>query len=332
MIIRQLTEGLLTRRRFLQATTGAAFAAMLEFSGCRRHGSSPLRIAFNTWLGYSAFYIAESKGFFAKRGIHVSTAVIDPLDQKNAALASGALDGMGGTIDSAIVSAADQVAGKVVFMFDRSNGADGILASAAIKTVQDLRGKRVAVEEGFAGHLLLLYVLDQNGISANAVTLVPMSTDEAGAAFAAGKVEAAVTWEPYLTTAMTRPGAHVLITTRNLDPILADTLYMSDRSIATRTSDVAALVSALSEANDFWLANRNEGNQIAASDWNLPISEVAKTMAGVYLYPSSEQKALFSSIIPQLLRKSAVYWFRAGIVKADVSNNVLSDSQFVGGR
>jgi NitT/TauT family transport system substrate-binding protein len=104
---------------------------------------APIRIAFNTWIGYSSFYIAEEKGFFKKRGIAVETKVIDPLAEKNAAMIRGDLDGMGGTIDSAVISATSGVKGKVVFMFDRSNGTDGILVTEEVKTVKDLKGVSV---------------------------------------------------------------------------------------------------------------------------------------------------------------------------------------------
>ncbi|MEM9824506.1 MAG: hypothetical protein AAF985_25695, partial [Bacteroidota bacterium] len=73
--------------------------------------SEPIRIAFNTWIGYSSFYIAEKEGIFDKYNLKVETSIIDPLAEKNAAIVRGDLEGMGGTYDSGIISLASGVKG-----------------------------------------------------------------------------------------------------------------------------------------------------------------------------------------------------------------------------
>src|ERR1043165_127348 len=129
--------------------------------------SSPIRIAFNTWIGYSSFYIAEKEGLFAKYSLKVMPSVIDPLAEKNAAMLRGDLEGMGGTIDSSVISATSGLSAAIVMMFDRSNGTDGILVTDNVKTVKDLVGKSIAVEEGFVGQFFLLYVLEKQGFRQN---------------------------------------------------------------------------------------------------------------------------------------------------------------------
>lgn len=296
--------------------------------------SKPLRIAFNTWIGYSSFYIAEEKGMFKKRGVQVETRVIDPLAEKNAALVRGDLDGMGGTIDSAVVSAASGVSGKVVYMFDRSNGTDGIVTTESIKKIEDLKGARVAVEEGFVGHFFLLYALDRARMSPSDVTLIPMSTDAAGAAFVAGKVDVAVTWEPYLSTAKKRRGAHVLISSKELEPILADTLLMSAEVVRTRREDVKALVGALQEANDYWLANPDESNAIVSKRWKMPVDEVKGIMSTDELYTPALQRRMFgdsgtSGELFTYMRKCAELWLKAKVITRPVNVDAIIEPSIV---
>jgi len=310
-------------------------AGVLVLHGCKNNGAgkvdqkSPIRIAFNTWIGYSSFYLAEDKGFFSNRGITVETKVIDPLAEKNAAMVRGDIDGMGGTIDSAVISAASGVKGKVVYMFDRSNGTDGILAIDSIKRVQDLKGKSVAVEEGFVGHFFLLYILDKNGMSPSDVKIIPMTTDQAGAAFVAGKVDVAVTWEPYLSTAKERKGSHVLVSSKELEPILADTLFLSDSFIASRPDDVKALVSALQEGNDYWLAHPDESNDIVAKRWNMKTEEVKSIMTTDELYTVDNQRRQFGTgekgQLYEYVRKAAELWFKTGVIKNPVDADSLID-------
>ena len=294
----------------------------------------PITIAFNTWIGYSSFYIAEEKGFFSKRGLNVETKVIDPLAEKNAALIRGDLDGMGGTIDSAVVSAASGVKGKVVFMFDRSNGTDGILVTSDVKSLEDLKGKKVAAEEGFVGHFFLLYMLDQKGIEPSEITITPMTTDAAGAAFVSGSVDAAVTWEPYLSTAKEREGAHVLVSSAEIEPILADTLFMSDTFISSHREDVNALVAALQEANNYWISHPDECSQIVAKRWKMELPEVNDMMTTVELYSSELQERQFgvkggSGDLHKYMTKAAELWLKAGVIEKPVDVEQLIDGSSV---
>lgn len=84
---------------------------------------------------------------------------------------------------------------KYVMMLNRSQGADAMVVTKNIRTVADLKGKKIAVAEGTASHTLLLNILETNGISQHDVTLVKV--DNGGAAadtFKAGQVDACVTW------------------------------------------------------------------------------------------------------------------------------------------
>lgn len=315
------------------AAAGALVAGLFYFNSDQEPGASasqPIRVAFNTWIGYSSFYIAEEKGFFDERGLVVETKVIDPLAEKNAAMIRGDLDGMGGTIDSAVISKASGVNGTVVFMFDRSNGTDGILVTDEVQTVQDLKGKTVAVEEGFVGHFFLLYVLDKHGVSPSDVTISAMTTDAAGAAFVSGKVDVAVTWEPYLSTAKKRPGAHVLVSSAELEPILADTLFMSDSFLRVRRDDVKDLVAALQKANDYWLAHPDECNEIVARRWNMDLAEVQAIMKTDEVYSTAIQRQQFGregekGDLHGYMEKAAELWQRAGVIERNVATDQLID-------
>jgi NitT/TauT family transport system substrate-binding protein len=300
----------------------------------KSEANRPINVAFNTWIGYSSFYIAEKKEMFTRRGIRVITKVIDPLAEKNAALIRGDLDAMGGTIDSAVVSADNKADGRIVWMFDRSNGTDGILVAEGINDVKDLAGKRIAVEEGFVGHFFLLYILRQNGVSPKLIHIVPMKTDDAGVAFLAGKVDAAVTWEPYLSRARERTGSKVLISSRTMPAILADTLFVSQSFLRENASKVQAMVDALQEANEYWISNRAECNQLVALRWNLSIKEVEDIMATDELYTTEDQRHQFGEPgkkgeLFQYVDDCAALWFQNHIVQRKIASDDLIDSRFV---
>lgn len=103
-------------------------------------GGSPFRIAFNTWVGYSPLVIAREKGFLREAGIDAKISILEGIGEKNSALIRGDIDGVGHTADSAVTSVASGVDGQIVFVFDRSLGADGILAKKSIRSIADSQG------------------------------------------------------------------------------------------------------------------------------------------------------------------------------------------------
>lgn len=293
----------------------------------------PIKIAFNTWIGYSSFYIAQKEGLLDKYHLKVETSVIDPLAEKNAAMLRGDLAGMGGTIDSSIVSDTNGLDARIVMMFDRSNGTDGILATKDIKTVKDLVGKSVAVEEGFVDHFFLLYVLDKEGLPPNSIHIVPMTTDEAGAAFAAGKVDVAATYEPMLDTALSRPNAYILVSSADLEPILADTLLISSDTIQKRRDDVKNLVRALMEANALWKKNPKKYMTFVAEKWNWKEGDVASTLRTVEIYDCPDELRLFGTNEPgplyHYVSKASELWLKSGVTKQGIDPENVIDPEFV---
>jgi ABC-type nitrate/sulfonate/bicarbonate transport system substrate-binding protein len=110
-------------------------------------------------------------------------------------------------------------------------------------------------------------------------------------------------------------------------------LFVSDRVLQARPKDVQAVVSALIEANDWWIAHTAEGNKIASEHWKVPLPEVDKTMSTTELYGHSQQAAQFGiGQPPQLLTyldKCSALWLASGVIKAAVSGGSLIDAKFV---
>src|SRR6185295_11971208 len=103
---------------------------------------------------------------------------------------------------------------------------------ASIKSVEDLKGHKIACTQFTPSHFLLLYLLAQSGLSPADRTAVErdiifsQDAPAAAAMFKAKQVDAAVTWEPDLSAAVEARGdeGHVLVSTTAATNIIADTL------------------------------------------------------------------------------------------------------------
>ena len=94
-------------------------------------------------------------------------------------------------------------------------GGDGIVATAesGITTVEDLEGKRVAVNGKGHGEWILLKALTEAGVDVDSVERVPIQPPDAAAAFASGEIDAWATFGAFYTTALAQGGVEVLPTT-----------------------------------------------------------------------------------------------------------------------
>jgi sulfonate transport system substrate-binding protein len=79
-----------------------------------------------------------------------------------------------------------------------------------IKTLADLRGKRVAFGKGSSAHNLLIAALEKAGLSWSDITPAPLAPADATAAFVKGSVDAWSIWDPYLALAELKQKARVI--------------------------------------------------------------------------------------------------------------------------
>ncbi len=130
------------------------------------------------------------------------------------AMNAGAINASGGAISPIVGALSHYLKFKIYAVSDPGGTrAAGVIAPAEspIRTLNDLVGKRVAVNLAAHGDYILLKALSERGIAASDVTRLPIQPPDAAAAFATGKIDAWSTFGVFYATAV-RNGAHVLVT------------------------------------------------------------------------------------------------------------------------
>jgi len=118
-----------------------------------------LKLGTQPWIGYGPFTLAKENGLFDREQLSVEISTFKEDKQINAALASGRLDAVNAGTIQALTFAAAGLPVKIVMLEDVSAEADAILAKSEIASIAELKGKRVAYEEGTTGEVLLRYAL-----------------------------------------------------------------------------------------------------------------------------------------------------------------------------
>ena len=219
-----------------------------SMGGCSKTGptasEAPVRIGYSAWPGWFPWKVSEEKGLFTAAGVPVTLTWFDGyLDSINA-LNAGQLDCNSQTLGDTISSVAGGADLQVVLTNDISTGNDQIIAAPGIRTVADLKGKRVAAEEGTVDHYLLLLGLKKARISEKDITFVPLETGAAAAAFVAGKVDAVGVFAPFTTQALKRPGSTTLFSSKDFPGAISDHLVCNREFVAKNPEKVQKIVNS----------------------------------------------------------------------------------------
>jgi NitT/TauT family transport system substrate-binding protein len=192
-----------------------------------------INIGVVTWGGYAGgqywnngFKANENSRFYTENGFAVEFKLLDDFDASRDAFKSGDVDLLWCTIDAfpTEVEGLKEYEPQVVFQADWSRGGDAVVVRRGINSVQDLKGKTIAVAPMTPSHTFLIWLLESAGLSTKDVKIkeVPSAIDAADA-FKGGSVDAAVVWSPDDADCVDKvSGAKVLQSTKNASHIIAD--------------------------------------------------------------------------------------------------------------
>lgn len=258
--------------------------------------NEPVVIAYTPFTGYGALFVAKEKGFFKNKGVDVELQAIEGIGDRKQALVANKIQGMTATFDVAVSAVGEGVPLKCVWAFDASNGADGVIVRAGkgIETVADLKGREVAFHRGSASHFLLSTLLEKAGLTDNDIKVVDMKASEAASAFMAGKIDAAVTWEPYLSKAVAG-GDKVLASTKDTPGLIADIITLREDFVKQNPDKAQAIVAALAEATDYMKKNPEETSKILAAAFKMKPEDVNADIQTLKFYDLQENKAFFGT-------------------------------------
>ncbi len=308
----------------------ASVTAAPSAAGLPSPEAGTFRMGTEPWLGYGPWWIARDKGLFKQNGLDVTVTSFDTDDQINAALVSGQLDGANIATHTALRLISEGTPITAVLLLDQSNAADAILAGPGISTIPDMKGKKVAYEEGTTSDILLRYALSQNGMTINDIVKVPTPAAQAGVTAIAKKVDVAVTYEPYLTAALQQDTSFKLIYKAEQKPgLIGDVFVVRTDYLASHPGQVDALLKTWGDAVAFYRSSTSDGQAIIEKAVGANPGDLKTAFDGVQIYNLSEAKALMTGAYLQTLADVKKVATDAGIITKPVDETKVVDTSFI---
>jgi NitT/TauT family transport system substrate-binding protein len=332
------------------STSASATTASTVKGGSRL--TRPIKVAIVTWGGYAGGIFANGGNapnkeslFYKDQGIEVELLVIDDFEKSRDAFRAGGdkggVDIMWSTVDAFALeySGLKKLNPKAILQYDWSRGGDAIAVDGSIKSVADLRGKKLACAEATPSHYFALYALTQGGLTNRDVQWVfTTSAVDAANVFKAGKVDAAVSWSPDVyIAARERPGAHILASTKEASNLIADIFVARGDFIEQHPEDIRRFVAGWLKGVDLANANPEKTALLLTKSFSGIGLEDAKGMLQDVKLPNYAENRAFFAAQGMVANYNSIYktaqgiWRRIGKVSEVFEPYQTVDTRFLEG-
>ena len=296
--------------------------------------TKPIQMGFSAWPGWFPWQVAQEQGLFTVNQVKANLKWFDGyLDSINA-LTAGQLDGNSQTLNDTISSVAAGADLVIVLTNDNSKGNDQIIVREGINSIQDLKGKKVAAEEGTVDHFLLLLGLQKAGLTQADIQFQPLETGAAAAAFAAGKLDAVGVFAPFTTKALLRTRSKTLFSSADFPGAISDHLVVTRKMVQERPQDVQALVNTWFETLKFMEANKQKATEIIAKRATVSIDEYKQYEAGTAIFSLKQNLQAFEpgkdrASLPFAAKEISKSLLSSRLIKQEPDLSKLFDNRFV---
>jgi NitT/TauT family transport system substrate-binding protein len=324
----------MTPSRTLVAAAGRAAATLALATGLAAPAlaqETKVAVGISGWTGFAPLTLAREAGIFKKNGLDVTIKKI-PQASRHLAIASGDIQCAATTVETWIVWNANGVAAKQLFQLDKSYGADGMVVRNDVKRIADLKGKTVAASApGTAPFFTLAWMLKKNGLSVKDVKVVNMEPNPAAQAFVAGQsgLDAAMTYEPYLSAVREKPEAGRIIATTLDYPMVMDTFGCTPAFIQANEKAVKALADSYFEALELIKTDPAKANQIMGADVKQTGEQFAKSASFLRWQDRAANQRFFAGEFQQFSKEAADLLLELGIIKSIPPIDGLADTRFI---
>jgi NitT/TauT family transport system substrate-binding protein len=287
------------RRQFL-TLSGLSLLSLAAAVSCTpsqqesSSGSAPtVRLGFSAWPGWFPWQVAYDEGIFKANNVTVDLKWFDGYLESINALTAQQIDANSQTLNDTISSVSGGAEQVIVLVNDNSTGNDKIIVRSGINAIADLKGKKVAAEEGTVDHFLLLLGLEKEGLTQKDIEFVPLETGKAATAFVAGQVDAVGVFAPFTTQALKRPGSKELFSSKDFPGAISDHLVFTRKFVDAHPSLVQAMVDSWFATLDHIQANRDKAYKIMSTKAGVTVDEYKDYADGTKIFTVEENLKAF---------------------------------------
>ena len=284
-------------------------------------------MASNSWPGYAPLYLAEELGYFDE---HIQLKLMTSASEVMHAFRAESVQVAALTLDEALTLVEDQFDIKVILVMDFSDGGDVLMVKPNITSLQELRGKKIAVEYTAVGAIMLDGAMKAGGLTANDITIVNCPVDQHIECYP--KNDAVVTFEPNKTL-LANMGAKNLFDSRQIKGRIVDVLVVSSKLVTNQQALISKLVAGYFKARQYMGQEPSLALEKMSGYLGLSAEELKEAFTGLQLPGLEENHALLDRQRPGNIEESAqqllTLMVEQSLLKAPFNIEQFIDNQYL---
>ena len=289
----------------------------------------PITIGYSDWPGWVAWQVAIEKGWLKEAGVNVEFKWFDYSASINA-FSANQLDAVSVSNGDNLVINSGGTPGIMILATDYSAGNDVIIAKSNIQSIQDLKGKTVAVEKGFVDHHLLNTALSDAKINQSDVTFVNAVTNELPQVFASPDISAIAVWQPVANQALKAvAGSKIIYSSKDKPGLIYDTLTVNMTHLSAHKEEWKKIIQVWDKTvkyiND--PNTREDALAIMSKRVGLEPAQYSQFIEGTHLLDIAANKTVFK----QGTGFDSIYGSSYHVNEFNVSNGVYTTKVDVDG-
>ena len=243
-----------------------------------------LRIGLVEWPGYAPFYLAQELGYYANAPIELITFV-DVMDIMRA-YRQQQIDAICTALSDVMQLAETMPDQRLVLMIDESAGADAILAKPSIKSLSDLKGKRIGSDLAILSSLILVAALQKADLTLKDVEIVSVGISGQVQAYEADRIDAVIAFDP-VRSQLLRAGAKTIFDSSQIPGEIVDLMAVSQTTLTQHTSTLQIVTQGFFKALDYLKQHPEDAIARMCKREKMTPDEFRKTLA---LLPLSDYR------------------------------------------
>lgn len=270
---------------------------IIFINGCSNREEITFRIGTNDWPGYETLHIAKSENYY--KDVDVKMVEFPSASEVIRAYKNSLIELATLTLDEVLLLKAEGFNPKVILVLDISNGGDVILSQKQYKNFNDLKGKKIGIENSALGAFVISRALEINSLKKSDIKIIPLEFSEHESAFKNRKIDAVVTFEP-VKSYLLKDKANIVFDSTQIEGEIVDVLIVRDEIYTKYEDKLINILNGWYKAHNDLMNNPKETAEKVAQKYNMKANEFLNSLGGLELPNLEKNLKLLSGNNPPL--------------------------------
>lgn len=277
-------------------------AGMLLFlTACTESRQDPLRMASSPWPGYEPLYLARDLGYLEEDKVQLFELPSSDITMESFRNRSTDLATL--TLDETLELIHDGTRLRIVQVLDISNGGDAVLASPGIKSLAEIKGKRIAMVNIPLGLYMLNRLLDKAGLARSDVEVFPMSETKQEVFYKQGKADVVITFDP-VKSKLQALGMKVIFDSSMIPNEIIDILVVHEDVYLQRRDEICDIAKQWAKTLAYMQSNKQDAAQRISKRLGVDVSEYDNIMGGILLSDTNRNISMLGGDNPEIIQSA----------------------------